>query len=71
MYRADFEKSGMVIAGLTPDGELVECLEWPEHPWGVGVQYHPEFKSRPTAPHPLFAAFIKASLAHAEKRTRA
>jgi len=70
IYRADFEKSGMVIAGLTPDGELVECLEWPEHPWGVGVQYHPEFKSRPTAPHPLFAAFIKASLAHADKRMR-
>jgi len=71
IYRPDFEKSGMVIAGLTPDGELVESLEWPDHPWGVGVQYHPEFKSRPTAPHPLFAAFIKASLAHAEKRTRA
>ena len=60
----------MVIAGLTPDGELVESLEWPGHPWGVGVQYHPEFKSRPLAPHPLFAAFIKASIAYGEKRAR-
>lgn len=67
-YRADFEKSGIVIAGLTPDGELVESLEWPEHPWGVGVQFHPEFKSRPVAAHPLFAAFIKAGLEHGKKR---
>ncbi|PKL07949.1 MAG: CTP synthase [Spirochaetae bacterium HGW-Spirochaetae-7] len=69
-WRADFEKSGMVIAGFTPDGELVESLEWPSHPWGVGVQYHPEFKSKPLAPHPLFAAFIKASIAYGEKRAR-
>ncbi len=67
-YRAEFEKSGIVIAGLTPDGELVESLEWPEHPWGVGVQFHPEFKSRPVAAHPLFAAFIKAGLEHGKKR---
>lgn len=67
-YRADFEKSGIVIAGLTPDDELVESLEWPEHPWGVGVQFHPEFKSRPVAAHPLFAAFIKAGLEHGKKR---
>jgi len=71
IYRADYEKSGMLIAGTTLDGELVECLEWPEHPWGVGVQYHPEFKSRPITPHPLFAAFIKASIANGEKRSRA
>ncbi|MBN2875370.1 MAG: CTP synthase, partial [Spirochaetales bacterium] len=70
IYRDDYEKSGMVIAGLTPDGELVESLEWPDHPWGVGVQYHPEFKSRPVAPHPLFAAFVKASLAHGNARAR-
>jgi CTP synthase len=67
-YRADFDGSGMVIAGTTPDGELVESLEWPDHPWGVGVQYHPEFKSRPIAPHPLFAAFVKASIAFGDKR---
>ncbi|MBU1079359.1 MAG: CTP synthase [Spirochaetes bacterium] len=70
IYRADFEKSGMIIAGVTPDGELVESLEWPGHAWGVGVQYHPEFKSRPVAPHPLFAAFVKASVAYGEKRAR-
>ncbi len=68
VYRTEYEKSGMVIAGLTPDGELVESLEWPEHGWGVGVQFHPEFKSRPVAPHPLFAAFIKASLEYGKKR---
>jgi CTP synthase len=68
VYRAEYEKSGMVIAGLTPDGELVESLEWPDHGWGVGVQFHPEFKSRPVAPHPLFAAFIKASLEYGKKR---
>jgi CTP synthase len=74
IYRTDFENSGMIIAGMTPDGELVETLEWPDHPWGIGVQYHPEFKSRPIAPHPLFAAFIKASIAYgtakADKKTR-
>jgi len=67
-YRGDYERSGMVIAGLTPDGELVESLEWPDHPWGVGVQFHPEFKSRPVAPHPLFAAFVKASVEYGRKR---
>ncbi len=75
IYRTDFDNSGMIIAGLTPDGELVETLEWPDHPWGIGVQYHPEFKSRPIAPHPLFAAFIKASItygsAKADKKPRA
>ncbi len=67
-FRADFEKSGLIIAGHTNGGELVECLQWPDHPWGVGVQYHPEFKSRPVAPHPLFAAFIKASIQNAKTR---
>lgn len=61
-YRQDYERSGLIIAGTTEDEELVESLEWPEHPWGVGVQYHPEFKSSPTEPHPLFVHFIKASL---------
>lgn len=61
-YRSDFERTGLIIAGTTEDEELVESLEWPNHIWGVGVQYHPEFKSSPTAPHPLFVHFIKASL---------
>jgi len=69
-FREDFERSGLVIAGTTPDGELVECLEWPNHPWGVGVQYHPEFKSRPTAAHPLFRAFVAAALERSERRAR-
>ena len=66
-YRADMEKSGLRITGLTPDGSLVECVEWPDHPWGVGVQFHPEFKSRPVAPHPLFRSFVKACLGYAGK----
>ena len=64
-YRADMEGSGLRITGLTPEGALVECVEWPDHPWGVGVQFHPEFKSRPVAPHPLFRAFVKACLGYA------
>ena len=67
-YRQDYERTGLIIAGTTEDEELVESLEWPEHPWGVGVQYHPEFKSSPTAPHPLFVHFIKASLERKRKQ---
>jgi CTP synthase len=52
----------MVISGKTPDGKFVEIAEIPDHPWFVAVQFHPEFKSRPLAPHPLFAAFVRASL---------
>ena len=61
-YRADLEKSGLHIAALTPDGSLVECVEWENHPWGLGVQFHPEFKSKPFAPAPLFRDFIRACL---------
>jgi len=68
-YREEYLQSGLLIAGLTPDEELVESLEWPDHPWGVGVQFHPEFKSSPVSPHPLFAAFIKASLDHGKKNS--
>jgi CTP synthase len=60
VYRADIEKSGLRISGLTPDGGLVEACEWPNHPWGIGVQFHPEFKSRPIAPAPLFKGFVGA-----------
>lgn len=62
-YRADLEKSGLKIAALTPDGSLVECMEWAGHPWGLGVQFHPEFKSGPLNPGPLFRSFIGACLA--------
>jgi CTP synthase len=61
-YRADFTKHGMKLVGLSPNGSLVEIIENPNHPWFVGVQFHPEFKSRPNIAHPLFFGFIKASV---------
>jgi CTP synthase len=71
-YRADLEKSGLNIAALTPDGSLVECMEWANHPWGLGVQFHPEFKSGPINPGPLFRSFIGACVAHgADKKAHA
>ena len=54
--------AGMLLAGLSPNGRLVEIVEIPEHPWFVGAQFHPEFKSRPNRPHPLFVGFVQASL---------
>jgi CTP synthase len=59
-YRTEMTGSGLKIGALTPDGSLVECVEWPDHPWGLGVQFHPEFKSKPTAASPLFRDFIAA-----------
>ncbi len=67
-YRDALERHGMVLSGLSPDGRLVEMIELPAHPYFVACQFHPEFKSRPGAPHPLFARFIKASLEHQTKR---
>ena len=64
-YRAQLEEQGLVFSGVSPDGVLPEIVEIPEHPWFVGVQFHPELKSRPFAPHPLFASFIEAALAQA------
>ena len=61
-FREELYQAGLVISGVTPEGALVESVEWPDHPWGVGVQFHPEFTSTPTKPHPLFAGFIKAGL---------
>jgi CTP synthase len=66
-YRQQFADAGMRFAGTSPDGSLVEVIELPDHPWFVGVQYHPEFKSQPTKSHPLFAGFVGAALKH---RTR-
>ncbi len=63
-YRADMERVGLKITGYTTDKSLVECVEWKDHPWGVGVQFHPEFKSRPFAAAPLFRDFIAACLKH-------
>ncbi len=61
-YREILEKHGVRFAGLSPDGLLPETMELVDHPWFIGVQYHPELKSRPFAPHPLFAAFIAAAV---------
>jgi CTP synthase len=60
-YRAQIESTGLMFTGLSPDGVLPEIVERLDHPWFVGVQYHPELKSRPFAPHPLFASFIGAA----------
>lgn len=67
-YRDQFEKAGMVFSGLSPDGQLVEIIELKDHPWFLGCQFHPEFKSKPLAPHPLFKDFIRASLEYKESR---
>ena len=61
-FRAEMQVGGMRLAGLSPDGRLVEIIELPDHPWFVGAQFHPEFKSRPDRPHPLFYGFVKASV---------
>jgi len=61
-YRSHFEKLGLVVAGTSPNDQIVEAIELKNHPFFVGVQFHPEYISRPLAPHPLFVAFIKASL---------
>tara|TARA_Y100001970_G_scaffold170364_1_gene208184 strand:- start:3611 stop:5236 length:1626 start_codon:yes stop_codon:yes gene_type:complete len=60
-YKNDFEKKGLIFSALSPDGTLPEIIELQNHPWFVGVQFHPEFKSRPFTPHPLFSSFVKAA----------
>ena len=61
-YIQRMEKNGVLFSGLSPDGTLPEIIELPDHPWFIGVQYHPELKSRPFEPHPLFASFIEAAV---------
>jgi CTP synthase len=61
-YREQIQNAGLLISGTSPDGKLVEVIELPNHLWFVGVQYHPEFKSQPTKPHPLFDGFIAAAV---------
>jgi CTP synthase len=65
-YRELLSDQGLRFSGLSPDGNLVEMLELPEHPWFIGCQFHPELRSRPTRPHPLFAAFVRAALERRE-----
>ncbi len=67
-YRERFEKAGMTLAGLSPDGKLVETLEIASHPWFIGVQYHPELKSRPLKAHPLFSGFVGAATKYRKDR---
>jgi CTP synthase len=61
-YIPKLEKAGLIFSGMSPDGKLPEIVENPNHPWFVGVQFHPEFKSRPFAPHPLFSSFVEAAV---------
>jgi len=61
-YREPLEKQGLIFSGMSPDGKLPEIVELTEHPWYIGVQFHPELKSKPFAPHPLFADFIRAAV---------
>ncbi|NLF25597.1 MAG: CTP synthase [Deltaproteobacteria bacterium] len=63
-YRQALEDAGLSVSGLSPNGELIEIIELPDHPWFVAVQFHPEFKSSPRTPHPLFKGFIAAALNH-------
>ena len=70
-YRELLSQHGMRFSGLSPDGRLVEIVEIDEHPFFLGTQFHPEFKSRPNRPHPLFAWFIDASLEYARANGRA
>jgi CTP synthase len=67
-YKKKLIESGLVISGTSPDGELVEITELGDHPWFLGCQFHPEFKSRPMCPHPLFRDFIRASLEYKRNR---
>jgi CTP synthase len=68
-FKDRLEEKGLVISGTSPNGELVEIIEIKDHPWFIGCQFHPEFKSRPMEPHPLFREFIRASLGYAGNRS--
>jgi len=67
-YKDLFESNGMVFGGINPESGLVETIELPDHPWYIGTQFHPEFKSKPVEPHPLFKDFIRASVEYGKKR---
>jgi CTP synthase len=69
-YLQTLTEHGLVISGLSPDGKFVEMVEAPDHPWFLGCQFHPEYKSKPTEPHPLFVSYIGAALAEQRRRTQ-
>jgi CTP synthase len=60
-YRQDLEEAGLILSGVSPDDQLVEIIELPDHPYFIASQFHPEFKSRPDDPHPLFAGLMEAA----------
>ena len=68
IYKDRLIESGLIISGISPDGQLVEIVEIADHPWFLGCQFHPEFKSRPMNPHPLFRAFIRAALENSQSK---
>lgn len=68
-YLGTLEEHGLVISGRSPDGKFIEMVELPGHPWYLGCQFHPEYKSKPTEPHPLFVSYIAAALAEKQKRS--
>jgi CTP synthase len=68
-FRQAMEEAGLVISGTSPDGELVEIVELKDHPWFLGCQFHPEFKSKPMDCHPLFREYIRAALRYRNQRT--
>lgn len=69
VYKDDLKRAGLQVAGQSPDGRLAEIVEIPEHPWFLAVQFHPEFKSKPNRPHPLFQSFIEAALERRSSRS--
>jgi CTP synthase len=69
-FRTNIEECGLYVTGISPDETLVEIVEFKGHPWFLGCQFHPEFKSKPFNPHPLFRDFIKASLEYSQKRLK-
>jgi CTP synthase len=69
-YRRAFAEAGLVASGVSPDGKLVEAIEVKDHPWFVAVQFHPEFKSKPHEPHPLFRSFIEAALVYQSQKVQ-
>ena len=69
-FREKLEEKGACFSGINPSRNLVEITELPDHPWFVGVQFHPEFQSKPNCPHPLFSSFIKAAIDHNKRHSK-
>jgi CTP synthase len=67
-FKGPLTDNGLILSGLSPDSHLVEIVELKDHPWFLGCQFHPEFKSRPMSPHPLFREFIRAALTYSQSR---